>query len=343
MTSPSVSSVLNFISEPRRIGASLAVPALIASLAVTACDKPGTPAAASQGAAAPAAAGKNVSAAAVDSPFTAIATGKVDIEGGLVDIAAHRPGVVREVLVQEGDHVKSGDILAKQIDDDARLARVTAAAQLEQAQAVVQGTQVNLAIARREYDRLSHLKIDSVVGRQQVDQAHDAVATAEAQLAAQNAAVDVAKAQLAAADYEVDQRLVRAPSDGLIVRRYANPGFGASTLQVTSMFQLQPEATRIVRAEVDERSVNAVKIGQRVQIVPEANQTLSYPGHVIRIAAVMGERKLLSDDPSQRTDERVVEVVVDAEKAPVLIAQRVFVKFLEPEATAEGQNKKAPG
>jgi HlyD family secretion protein len=43
----------------------------------------------------------------------------------------------------------------------------------------------------------------------------------------------------------------------------------------------------------------------------------------------MGSRKLRSDDPSERTDERVVEVVVDANKAPVLVGQRVLVKFLK--------------
>ena len=50
---------------------------------------------------------------------------------------------------------------------------------------------------------------------------------------------------------------------------------------------------------------------------------------MLRIAGVMGYRKLASDDPSQRADERVVEVVVDAEQAPVIVGQRVLVKFLK--------------
>ena len=43
-----------------------------------------------------------------------------------------------------------------------------------------------------------------------------------------------------------------------------------------------------------------------------------------------GARKLQSDDPSERTDERVVEVVVSADQPPFLIGQRVLVKFLKP-------------
>jgi HlyD family secretion protein len=49
----------------------------------------------------------------------------------------------------------------------------------------------------------------------------------------------------------------------------------------------------------------------------------------------MGSRKLRSDDPSERADERVVEVVVDAESAPVLVGQRVLAKFLKDGATSE--------
>jgi HlyD family secretion protein len=55
---------------------------------------------------------------------------------------------------------------------------------------------------------------------------------------------------------------------------------------------------------------------------------------VLRRAAVFGARKLASDDPSQRSDERVVEVVVTAGDAPLLIGQRVLVKFMKPGETA---------
>ena len=57
-------------------------------------------------------------------------------------------------------------------------------------------------------------------------------------------------------------------------------------------------------------------------------------GTVLRRAAVFGARKLASDDPSQRSDERVVEVVVSAGDAPLLIGQRVLVKFMKPGETA---------
>jgi HlyD family secretion protein len=96
------------------------------------------------------------------------------------------------------------------------------------------------------------------------------------------------------------------------------------------MFDLEPAGARIVRAEVTESSLPAVRIGQDVRIVPEADQTKAYPGKVLREAALFGARKLQSDDPSERTDERVVEVVVSAGDAPFLVGQRVLVKLIAP-------------
>jgi HlyD family secretion protein len=96
------------------------------------------------------------------------------------------------------------------------------------------------------------------------------------------------------------------------------------------MFDLEPAGARIVRAEVTETDLPTISVGQSVSITPEADQTKAYPGTVLRRAAVFGARKLQSDDPAERTDERVVEVVVSAEGAPFLVGQRVLVKFVKP-------------
>jgi hypothetical protein len=71
-------------------------------------------------------------------------------------------------------------------------------------------------------------------------------------------------------------------------------------------------------------------IGQEAEIVPEADPSRLAVGRVIRIAATFGTRKLKSDAANEASDERVVEVVVSADAAPVLIGQRVLVKFMKP-------------
>jgi HlyD family secretion protein len=118
--------------------------------------------------------------------------------------------------------------------------------------------------------------------------------------------------------------------DGRIARRYAQPGAGASTLNVTAMFDLEPDTDRIVRAEIVEADIPNVTVGQEVELTPEGDPTKITIGKVLRRAAVFGARKLQSDDPSARTDERVVEVVVSSDDAEFLIGQRVLVKFMKP-------------
>ena len=275
------------------------------------------------------------------SPYAAIANGKADVEGGIIQVAARRQGIVREVFVQEGQDVVAGQALAKQEDDDARLAADTASAALASARAQQTLYQVQLRTGQREYKRLQALSASNFVAGQRLDAAQDQIASANASISAQTAAIQVANAQLAQARYNQELTVIRAPANGRIARRYANPGAGASTLNVTPMFDLEPQTARIVRAEIVEADIPNVAIGQEVEIQPEGDPDKTYVGKVLRRAAVFGARKLASDDPSQRSDERVVEVVVSANGAPLLVGQRVLVKFMKPGKKA-GVKRDAP-
>ena len=270
----------------------------------------------------------------VESPYAAIANAKIDIEGGIIQVAARRGGVVREVLVQEGDRVTAGQILARQEDDEPRLSLQSAAADVAQAESQLRLINVDIATAQREYDRLQKLVSTNFVAAQRLDQARDAIASAQARLGAQQAAVQTARARRDQAAYNVELTVIRAPQNGRIVRRYANPGAGASTLNVSNMFDLEPDAPRIARAEIVEADIPNITTDQAVEITPEGDPSKVYIGKVLRRAAVFGARKLASDDPSQRSDERVVEVVVAVNDAPLLIGQRVLVKFMKPGETA---------
>ncbi len=269
-------------------------------------------------------------AAMPPSPYATIANGKVDIEGGVVEVAARRAGVIREVLVQEGDRVRKGQILARQEDDDTRLAVKSAAAAVAQAESQIALTQVSIRTSQREYQRLRQLAATNLVAQQQLDQAGDAVATAQAQLGIQQAAVQTARAQLAQAEYSEDLTIIRAPMDGKIIRRYANPGAGASTLNVSDMFDLEPATPHIVRAEIVESAIPDVRVGQEAEITSEDDPAKASVGRVIRIAATFGARKLKSDSANEASDERVVEVVVSTDNSSYLIGQRVLVKFMKP-------------
>ncbi|MBS0332253.1 MAG: efflux RND transporter periplasmic adaptor subunit [Proteobacteria bacterium] len=282
-------------------------------------------------------AAKEAAAKTTVSPYVAIANGKADVEGGVIQVAARTSGVVREVDVQEGDEVRKGQVLARLEDDQPRLQAQEAAAELRQAKAQVALLQVQISTAKREYSRIQGLIDKNFVSRQAVDQAQDAIRGAEANLEAQNAVIGTAQAKLSQAQYNQELTVIRAPADGRIVRRYANPGAGASTLNVSNMFDLEPRAARIVRAEITETALPNVRIGQDVQLSAEADPSKVVSGKVLRRAAVFGARKLQSDDPTEKTDERVVEVVVSTDGAPFLIGQRVLVKFMRTQQQAQAR------
>jgi RND family efflux transporter MFP subunit len=275
------------------------------------------------------------------SPFAAIASGKADVEGGIIQVAARRGGVVKAVYVEEGQAVAAGQILARQEDDDARLAVDRNRALVVQAQAQIGVMQVKLDAARREYARLDTLSASNFVAKQRLDEKNDEIRDWQAQIAAQRASISTSQAALLEAQYALEQTVIRAPINGRIARRYANPGAGASTLNVSTMFDLEPNSARIVRAEIVEADIPNVTTDQQVEIQPESDPSKVYTGKVLRRAGVFGARKLASDDPSQRSDERVVEVVVSAEGAPLLVGQRVLVKFMKPGFQA-GAKRAAP-
>lgn len=276
------------------------------------------------------------------SPYTTIANGKVDVEGGVVEVAARRAGVVSEVFVKEGDTVHKGQVLARQEDEDMVLAVNSARAAVAQAESQVALTQINLRIAQRELERLKKVAPSNLIAQQQIDQAGDSVATAQAQLEIQQANVASMQSQLQQAVYNHDLTIIRAPMDGKIIRRYANPGAGASTLNVSIMFDLEPAIPFIIRAEIIESALPDVYVGQEAEITPESDPSKVAIGKVLRIAGTFGAQKLKSDSATDATDERVVQVVVSAANAPFLIGQRVLVKFMKKGEQAGLKREPAP-
>jgi HlyD family secretion protein len=269
-------------------------------------------------------AAKPVAAAA--SPFVASAKGQIDIEGGVIRLAAQREGVIEKVLVEEGDSVKPGQALVVLADEQPRRNAELARAEAQQAGAALPLLQARLTAAQRETRRLAPLAADDTVPRQELDTAGDQVRLINAEIRAAQAAVYTAQQRLKVAQYEIEQRVVRAPLAGTIVRRQARPGDGVSISTVTPLFLFAPESARIVRAEVEERFLSLVKPGQKAEVRLEADETQVFSANVLRLSRVVGNRAP-SDDPNQRQDTRVVECVLSVDAAQLLIGQRVVVRF----------------
>ena len=265
-------------------------------------------------------------AAKQQEPYVAASKGRIDIEGGLVKLAAKRDGVIHLVLVEEGNRVKTGQILLVLDDKEAKLSAELSRAELHQAQAAIPPLQVKLAAAEREFKRLSPLASEDTVERRELDLNRDQVLLLKREIEAAQAAVETAAMRLKVAEFEVEQRVVRAPDNGRIVRRSARPGDGVSTLNVTQLFLFAPEIPRIVRAELEERFIPQVKPGQSADVVLEADESHHFKATVTRIGLVVGQRTP-SDDPKEKQDNRVVECVLSIDAPDLLVGQRVIVRF----------------
>lgn len=266
-------------------------------------------------------------ATAAPASQTAYARGRVDIEGGLIRLASSNDGLIQSVHVEEGDRVQAGQVLAVIDDRQARLALAVNAASLAEARAAVQTLQVRLAAATREADRVRPLADAEATPRREADQARDLAEQLQAELAAAQAAVATAEARVKADEYQVDQRSIRAPLDGRIVKRTARPGDGVSTLNVTPLFVFAPNMPRIVRADLDERFVDLVKVGQAAEVVIDNNGTRTISARILRVGEVFGV-KTPTGEPGERLDLRVVECVLSIEDQTVRLGQRVLVKII---------------
>lgn len=260
--------------------------------------------------------------------YVAIAKGQVDLEDGIIRLAASRDGLIREVHVNEGDFVKRGQVLLAIDDQQARLQLEQAQGELEERRAALGPLNARLAVAQREVARVTPLAKTESVSRQELDKAEGEVAVLRSEVMAAQAGVVSAESRVKVAAYEVEQRLVRAPRDGQIVRRQAKPGDGISTLNVTSLFLFAPESPRIVRADLEERFVPAVAPGMSALISPQGDENRIVRGKVLRIGRVFGKRSVATDDPADKQDVRTVECVLSVEDQDFLIGQRVLVRVL---------------
>ncbi|WP_277592063.1 HlyD family secretion protein [Pseudomonas chlororaphis] len=167
-----------------------------------------------------------------------LSMGNGRLEATEVQIASKTPGRLAEVLVDEGDKVSKGQLLARM---DTR----TLEAQRAQAEADVVRTRENLAaaeanvhlrqsellLANQELKRSRELFNRGYASQQIIDQqqarlntGNAAVQAAQAQVAAVRAAIGSAKAMVAQLASEIDDSSLRAPIDGIIQLRLAEPG-----------------------------------------------------------------------------------------------------------------------
>jgi RND family efflux transporter MFP subunit len=155
---------------------------------------------------------------------------------------------VAEVAVDEGDHVRQGQLLVRMED-------AVPAAQLARADAGLAEAEAALSIARADLSRAVELARSQNTPRQVLEQRQSAARQAEARLASARAARDESRARL-------DQTRILAPYDGIVLRRSVLPG--AVTAVGQEMLRLLRDSRLELDARVPELDLGTVSPGQPV-------------------------------------------------------------------------------
>lgn len=208
---------------------------------------------------------------------------------------------IRQILVDEGDFVKAGQVMAV-LDNSVLQAQIgQAKAQVESAQAVVKQKQAALAQARatlaeaqRTFERNQQLANAGAISRQELDTrattvatATEAVRVAQANINSAQADVRSSIARIQQLQTQLEQTTVRAPAAGVVAEKNVEIGNVAGTQQLFSIIQ---NGELELVAQVPANQLPQVRIGAAAQISYDADSRVRLEGEVREIAPLVNEQ-----------------------------------------------------
>jgi HlyD family secretion protein len=306
-------------------------------------------------------------AAAAKEPAFIAAAGRVEPFGEEVKVGAEMDGKLARVLVDEGEMVKRGQVLAVLSNGDyqarvelARAAIRESEAQLErlrngardeekrEAEALLREVEAQMAVTKAERDRRQGLLERGAVSRSELDLSNRDYETARARVEAQRERLNVVRTQTRAEDLKraeaevahaqaaldeaqamVEKTVVRAPISGRVLRRYRKTGESVSGKGDTPIVSLGDLGTLRVRVDVDEADVAKLSVGQKAWVMAGAYGDKRFTGHVVRIGQALGRKNVRTDEPSERVDTKILETLLELDAGQQLPVGLRVDAFLE--------------
>ena len=243
-----------------------------------------------------------------------VARGKIE-PLSRVEVKSKANGIIKALLVDVGDRVTEGQILAELDKEDlqaqVREAKATRdgeeanlqAAIAAEAKAKIEAANPELEFARRDFIRAQELFKQKIASQQQLDDASRAhevsknrqqlldatVQTAGAQVEQARARAAAAKAALDRAEEFLRYATIRAPIAGIVLTRSVELGDAVSSIlnmgsAATLIMALGDVSSVYIKGEVDEADIGKADCGQHVRTKVEAFPSESFDGVVKRIA-----------------------------------------------------------
>ncbi|HVY06005.1 MAG TPA: efflux RND transporter periplasmic adaptor subunit [Burkholderiales bacterium] len=225
-------------------------------------------------------------------------------------VASKATGRLVWLGVQEGSRVKKDDIIARLEDLDVKATREQAGANVQVARANLAQGEAELKDAETAMRRSQDLLAKGFVSQASHDIAVARFDKAKAQIVSLQAAIAAAAANLRGAGVAVEQTLIRAPFDGVVLTKAANVGdivtpFSSALDSKGAVVTMADMSTLEVEADVSESSLSKVSIGQPVEIQLDALPDVRFRGEVNRTvptvdrskATVMTKIRFVEPDP----------------------------------------------
>ncbi|MBE2292247.1 MAG: efflux RND transporter periplasmic adaptor subunit [Xanthomonadales bacterium] len=285
-------------------------------------------------------------------PVVAIASGSgsasvLDASGYVVarrmaTVSAQITGRVKEVKIEEGMRVEAGQVMATLDPIDADAQRRLYASQAEAARSQIGSVGAQLREAEANAERLAPLVRQQLVSRAQYDQALAQRDALRAQLAVAQRNAQVAGEQLRLSDINLDHTVVRAPFDGVVIAKAAQPGEIVSPLSAGGGFTRTGIGTVVdmesleVEVEVGESYIGRVQPRMPVETVLNSYPDWRIPGEVIAIIPA-------ADRGKATVKVRVALKEKDARIVPDMGVRVSFLEAPRPEAgDAQPQGVQVP-
>jgi RND family efflux transporter MFP subunit len=196
-------------------------------------------------------------------------------------------GKVMRILIEEGQPVREGQILAHLDDTLPRASLAYAEAQLASARKAAAEDQARLAQAELTLERRQQLLKEQVVGKAELDEAQSNVDSLKARIAHTQLQVGVAESQVTLEKTQLADMVVRAPFSGVVISKDAQPGEMISPVSAGGGFTRTGIGTIVdmssleIEVDVSETYINRVVPGMKVEAVLDAYKDWPIPAHVI--------------------------------------------------------------
>jgi multidrug efflux pump subunit AcrA (membrane-fusion protein) len=251
-------------------------------------------------------------------PETIFAPGRIEGTTPEIELRPRLSGRIVEVLVEEGQTVRKGDVLLRLDDEqyghevalaaaelalaEAQLERLINGARSQQraeAAALCQAKLAELERAELSWRRINDLRQARAVSQQEADDQRTLVASLRGEVAAAKARAELLDAPARPDEVQMDKARIDAANAQLQLAKvqWAEP---AVVMVDTSRYH--------VRAFVEELDAPRLRVGMTARITADGLPGRELHGRVIRLSPRMSRKELFSDDPSERQDIKTREV-----------------------------------